>query len=320
LFDHSYDIYINEFFINREFFMGKRIILFIAVNILVIAGVSILTSVLGIGHYMTSMGLNYGALFMFCLVWGSVGSFVSLMLSKFMAKWMMGVQLITLEGPHRDLVETVHRLSRRAGLPEMPEVGIYQSETVNAFATGPSKSNSLVAVSSGLLTQMNDAEIEGVLAHEIAHIANGDMVTMALVQGIVNAFVMFFSRVVAFMIDQAMRGDKDDSRGEGMSPLVHMLVVMLLDIIFGILAAPIVAWFSRYREYKADHGGADLAGKEKMIGALEALKRAYPQLIEAKAESNNQYRSMQISSKDSMFALFSTHPPIDERISALKRM
>jgi heat shock protein HtpX len=311
---------INEKFFNGEFFMGKRIFLFLAVNILVIAAVSILTSILGIGRYMTAAGLNYGALFAFCLVWGMAGSFISLMLSKFMAKWMMGVQIITLEGPHKNLINTVHKLALRAGIQEMPEVGIFESPEVNAFATGPTKNNALVAVSSALLSQMNDEEVEGVLAHEIAHIANGDMITMTLVQGVVNAFVMFFSRVVAFMIDQAMRGDKDD-RGEGLSPLVHMLLVMVLDIVFGILASPVVAWFSRYREYRADKGGADLAGKEKMIMALESLKRAYPHLAEAKNDNNsNQYRSMQISSKESMMAIFSTHPPLDERIKALKGM
>ena len=298
--------------------MGKRIFLFLAVNILVIAAVSILTSVLGIGNYMTSVGLNYGALLMFCLIWGMVGSLISLMLSKVMAKWMMRVKIITLDGPHRDLVNTVHKLATRAGLTKMPEVGIYEGDEVNAFATGPSKNNSLVAVSSGLLNRMSNSEVEGVLAHEIAHIANGDMITMALVQGVVNAFVMFFSRVAAFLIDQAMRGDKEESNG--LSPFVHMFLVMALDIIFGILASPVVAWFSRYREFRADKGGADLAGKEKMIMALESLKRAYPQLVEVKNESNTQYRSMQISSKKSRLALFSTHPPLDDRINALREM
>ena len=298
--------------------MGKRIFLFLAVNILVIAAVSILTSMLGIGNYMTSVGLNYGALLMFCLIWGMVGSLISLILSKVMAKWMMGVKIITLDGPHRDLVNTVHKLATRAGLTKMPEVGIYEGDEVNAFATGPSRNNSLVAVSSGLLNRMNNSELEGVLAHEVAHIANGDMITMALVQGVVNAFVMFFSRVVAFLIDQAMRGDKEESNG--LSPLVHMFLVMALDIIFGILASPVVAWFSRYREFRADKGGADLAGKEKMIMALESLKRAYPQLVEVKNESNTQYRSMQISSKKSRLALFSSHPPLDDRINALRGM
>jgi heat shock protein HtpX len=291
----------------------KRIVLFLTVNILVVATISIIMSMLGIGSYITSAGLQYGPLLAFCFLWGMIGSFISLMLSKVMAKWMMGVQLVTLEGPHRDLVDTVHRLARRAGLTEMPEVGIYQSPVLNAFATGPSRNNSLVAVSSGLLATMNQAEVEGVLAHEISHIANGDMVTMTLVQGVVNAFVMFFSRIAAFAITQAMKNDKDDRP----SPFVHMMLVMVLDIVFGILAAPIVAWFSRLREYRADKGGADLAGKEKMIAALEALTRAYPQLETAK-DSNENFRSMQISSKDGMMRLFSTHPPLAERIAVLR--
>ncbi|MFA6238509.1 MAG: protease HtpX [Bacteriovorax sp.] len=294
----------------------KRIFLFIAVNILVVATISILMTVLGIGSYITSAGLQYAPLLGFCFLWGMVGSLISLMLSKMMAKWMMGVQIITLEGPHRNLVDTVHRLSRRAGLTVMPEVGIYQNETLNAFATGPSRNNSLVAVSSGLLASMDQAEVEGVLAHEIAHIANGDMVTMALVQGVVNAFVMFFSRIAAFAITQAMRNEDDDSAP---NPFVHMMLVFALDIIFGILAAPIVAWFSRYREYRADKGGADLAGKEKMIAALNALSRAYPQLIEAKSESEPNFRSMQISSKESVLKYFSSHPPLAQRIAALQK-
>jgi heat shock protein HtpX len=300
--------------------MGKRIVLFLAVNALVIMAVSILTSIFGIGNYMTSVGLNYSALLMFCLIWGMVGSFVSLMLSKFMAKWMMGVKIVEVDGIHRDLVQTVHRLSLKAGLTKMPEVGIYEGEEINAFATGPSRNNSLVAVSSGLINRMNSNELEGVLAHEVAHIANGDMITMALVQGVVNAFVMFFSRIVAFMIDQALRGDKEDSEGagNGLSPLVHMFLVMALDVIFGILAMPVVAWFSRYREFRADKGGADLAGKDKMIMALESLKRSYPQLIEAKNENNSQFRSMQISSKEGIMSIFSTHPSLDDRISALR--
>lgn len=291
----------------------KRIVLFLTVNILVVATISILMSVLGIGRYMTAAGLQYGPLLAFCFLWGMVGSFISLLLSKMMAKWMMGVQLVTLEGPHRQLVETVHRLARRAGLTEMPEVGIYQSPVLNAFATGPSKNNSLVAVSSGLMGSMNQNEIEGVLAHEIAHIANGDMVTMTLVQGVVNAFVMFFSRIAAFAITQAMNKDKDDRP----SPFVHMMLVMVLDIVFGLLASPIVFWFSRLREYRADKGGADLAGKEKMIAALEALTRAYPQL-EATTESNENFRSMQISNKEGMMRLFSSHPPLAERIAVLR--
>jgi heat shock protein HtpX len=284
----------------------KRIFLFLAVNILVVATISILTSLLGIGS---------APLMLFCFFWGMVGSLISLMLSTFMAKWMMGVQLVTLEGPHKPLVETVHRLARRAGLTRMPEVGIYQSPVLNAFATGPSRDNSLVAVSTGLMIAMDDKEIEGVLAHEVSHIANGDMVTMALIQGVVNAFVMFFSRIVAFALTQRMRGESD-RRGPP-NRLFQMMLIFILDVLFGLLAMPIVAAFSRYREFRADIGGADLAGKEKMIAALEALKLAYPQLVEGKHETNENFKSLQISSKATGLRLFSTHPPLEERLKRL---
>jgi heat shock protein HtpX len=229
----------------------------------------------------------------------------------------MGVQIVEGNGPHHQLVNSVHRLARSAGLTVMPEVGIYESEDINAFATGRSKNSSLVAVSSGLLNRMNEEEKEGVLAHEVAHIANGDMVTMALVQGVINAFVMFLSRVAAFAISQALRSDDDESP---QSPWVNTLITFGLDILFGFLAMPIVAWFSRYREFRADAGAASLAGKEKMIAALLALKRVYPQLEESTAVSNQNFQSMQISSKSSFWKLISTHPPLDERIAALRNL
>ncbi|MBY0415700.1 MAG: protease HtpX [Bdellovibrionales bacterium] len=293
----------------------KRIFIFLAVSLLISITISTIMSILGIGNYMSAGGIQYGTLMVFCLFWGIGGSLISLCLSKMLAKWTMGVQIVTLDGPHRDIVEKVHRLSRRAGLTEMPEVGIYQAPDVNAFATGRSRNSSLVAVSTGLLTRMNDAEVEGVLAHEVAHIANGDMVTMALVQGVVNAFVMFFSRIIAFAIEQAMRNNDDENRSS--SPWLRMGITFVLDIILGFLAMPIIAWFSRYREFRADKGGADLAGREKMIAALESLQRSYPVLAESKADPN--FRSMQISSKTAFMQLFSTHPPLDVRIAALKK-
>jgi heat shock protein HtpX len=293
----------------------KRIFIFLAVSLLVSITISTIMTLLGIGSYIAQGGIQYGNLMVFCLFWGIGGSLIALCLSKMIAKWTMGVQMVTLDGPHRDIVEKVHRLARRAGLTEMPEVGIYQSMDVNAFATGRSKNSSMVAVSSGLLAKMNDTEVEGVLAHEVAHIANGDMVTMALVQGVVNAFVMFLSRIIAFAVTQAMRGDRD----ERPNPWVRMGITFALDLILGFLAAPIVAWFSRYREFRADKGGADLAGKEKMIAALESLKRSYPLLTEAKSESNPNFQAMQISSKEGFMLLFSTHPPLDVRIAALKK-
>lgn len=294
----------------------KRIFIFLAVSLLISITISTIMSVLGIGNYMANGGIQYGTLMAFCLVWGIGGSLIALLISKKLAKWTMGVQIVTLDGPHRDIVEKVHRLSRRAGLTEMPEVGIYQAPDVNAFATGRSRNSSLVAVSTGLLTRMNDAEVEGVLAHEVAHIANGDMVTMALVQGVVNAFVMFFARIIAFAISQAMRSEDDDAPT---NPWMMMGITMALDIVLGFLAMPIIAWFSRYREFRADSGGANLAGKEKMIAALESLQRSYPLLAEASAKNEPNFRSMQISSKNGFMALFSTHPPLDVRIAALKR-
>jgi len=297
--------------------MLKRIFIFFAVSLLVSITISTLMSVLGIGHYISATGINYGTLMAFCLVWGLGGSFITLLISKPLARWTMGVEIVSDRPEYRDLVQKVHHLAAQAGLTKMPDVGIYQSEDVNAFATGPSKNNSLVAVSTGLLQRMDRDSVEGVLAHEVAHIANGDMVTMTLVQGVVNAFVMFFSRVIAFALTQAMRKDDDDAPA---SPFMHTILVFVLDIVFGLLAMPIIAWFSRYREFRADHGGASLAGKEKMISALQSLQRVYPSLAEVEARENPNFRSMQISSRVNVMKLFSTHPPLEERIQALRDM
>ena len=293
--------------------MFKRFSLFFGVNILIIIAVSLILNILGVGHYLTASGLDYQALAIFCLIWGMVGSFISLRLSKWMAKKMMGVEILSPTGRYAQLVQTVHQLARKANLPEMPEVGIYQSPEVNAFATGPSKKNSLVAVSSGLLQKMRQEEIEGVLAHEVAHIANGDMVTMALLQGVINAFVMFAARVVAYALSNFLRGDDDE--GEGFSFFTHIIVVFILEIIFGIFASIIVCWFSRYREFRADAGGGRLAGKDRMTAALEALRNNYDSL--GKRESS--IKAMQISSKSGFLALFSSHPPLEKRIAALRR-
>lgn len=293
--------------------MFKRFFLFFGVNILVMVTVSLLLNIFGVNHYITASGLDYNALMAFCLIWGMAGSFISLMLSKWMAKRMMGIEIVANSGPYAELVQIVHRLSKQAGITTMPEVGVFHSPEVNAFATGPSKNNSLVAVSSGLLERMNRDEIEGVLGHEVAHIANGDMVTMALLQGIMNAFVMFFARIIAFAIDQAMR--KDDDEGQGLGGLAHFAVVMVLELIFGMLAGLVLSWFSRHREFRADAGGAKLAGREKMVGALEALMRTYNSIPAKEAEN---FKSMKISSKKSFLALFSTHPPLEARIRALQ--
>ena len=229
----------------------------------------------------------------------------------------MGVQLVEQNPNYQFLVQKVHQMSKQAGIEKMPEVGVYDSPDLNAFATGPSKNNSLVAVSTGLLHKMNDDELTGVLGHEVAHIANGDMVTMTLVQGIVNAFVMFFSSIITNIITNAMRRDDDDS-GEGFGGFfLRQFIYSIVSSLIGFLAMPIVFWFSRFREYRADHGGAVLAGREKMIAALQALKRNYG----IQEEVGNQHASvqtMQISSKRSMMELWSSHPALDKRIQALQ--
>lgn len=296
----------------------KRILLFAAVNIAIIVTVSLVLNLLGVQPYLTNRGIDMGSLLAFCLVWGMAGSFISLLLSKQMAKWMMGVQIVDPRSPGRagELVQVVHRLAQGAGLPKMPEVGIYPGLEINAFATGPSKSNSLVAVSQGLLDRMNRDEVEGVLGHEIAHIANGDMVTMTLVQGVVNAFVMFFARIAAYAISQATRSG--DERDSGMSHLAYTMTVFLFEILFGILGSMIVAWFSRYREFRADAGGAKLAGRNKMVSALQRLK-ANMELPEQEEQAPAMAAFKISSRKGSWLHLFSTHPPLDVRIARLQQ-
>lgn len=293
----------------------KRWILFALMNIAVVVTISIVMSVLGVKPYLTAYGLDYQALLIFCGIWGMLGSFISLRMSKFMAKRFMGVQILDPHGQGAHLVQRVHRLAKAAGLEKMPEVGFYNSPEVNAFATGPSKNNSLVAVSSGLLNSMNDEEVEGVLAHEVAHVANGDMVTMALIQGVINAFVMFFARVAAFALQNALRSDD-----EGDSPvggLAYMLTTIVFEILFGFLGMFVIAYFSRYREYRADAGGARLAGKSAMINALRRLK---VQMEKGGYFENTQegMKALKISSKGGLMNFLSTHPSLDDRIKALE--
>lgn len=293
--------------------MAKRIFLFMLTNILVVVTISIIMSVLGIGNYLTASGIDYSALMIFCLIWGFVGSGISLMLSKFMAKKMMGVQIVDDRGQYGDLVRKVHLMAKQAGIEKMPEVGVYQSPEVNAFATGPSKNNALVAVSTGLLSQMNTDEVEGVLAHEVAHIANGDMVTMVLIQGVVNAFVMFFARIAAFALQNALSGDEDERPAHG--GFMYHIIVMVFEIAFSFLGMFVVAYFSRLREFRADKGGAQFAGKYKMIAALKRLQ----QKIEMVDDSQNAVRTMKISSKKGLMNFLSTHPSLEDRIAALER-
>lgn len=294
--------------------MFKRIFLFMLTNILVIVTITTVMKLLGVGPYITAYGLNYQSLAIFCLLWGMIGSGISLLMSKFMAKMMMGVQIIEPgNAQFSGLVNAVHQYAKAAGLNKMPEVGVYDSPEVNAFATGPSKNNSLVAVSTGLLQRMDTAEVEGVLAHEIAHIKNGDMVTMALVQGVINAFVMFFARIAAFAVAQALRGDNDREGGIGM--FAQWGLIILFEIAFGFLGMFVIAFFSRFREYRADAGGARIAGKDKMIAALQRLKQNFEMVDDSQAS----FRSMKISSKKGLMSFLSTHPSLDDRIAALQK-
>lgn len=294
----------------------KRIFLFGLVNVAMIATISIVLAFLGVGPYLSRSGLDYSSLAVFCLIWGMGGAFFSLLISRLMAKWMMGVQVIDPHNPghYGELVQTVHNLARAARLPQMPEVGIYQSPEINAFATGPSKSRSLVAVSTGLLSSMNRSEVEGVLAHEVAHIANGDMVTMTLIQGIVNAFVMFLARIAAFAISTALANRNSDSDEAPANPMVFHLVTFLFEIILGLFGTMIVAYFSRAREFRADSGGATLAGREKMRAALQRLAGS----IDRIDHSHESMATLKISGRPGgLMALLATHPPLEERIRRL---
>jgi heat shock protein HtpX len=295
----------------------KRIFLFLIVNILIIMTISFILSLLNIQPYLTAHGLDYQSLMIFCLIWGFGGAFISLGLSRMMAKWMMGVRLIdptTSDSSQRHLVETVYKLAKAAGLTVMPEVGIYDSPEVNAFATGPSRKRSLVAVSSGLLKRMNQDELEGVLGHEISHVANGDMVTMTLVQGVVNAFVMFLARVLAYVIS----GIGNRGKSSNNSYFMFNILVFVFQMVFMILGSLVVAAYSRYREFRADKGGASLAGREKMISALQALQKV--QEIRDQKVEKPAFQSMKISHQErgGLVAFFMTHPPLELRIKRLR--
>ena len=292
----------------------KRIFLFMATNLLVMATISIVFSIFGIQPYLSAQGINYTSLAIFCLIWGMGGSFISLFLSKTMAKRAMKVQIIdpdTATGDARDLLQRVHKLAARAGLPGMPEVGVYQSPEPNAFATGASRSNALVAVSTGLLQQMTHEEVEGVLAHEITHIANGDMVTMTLLQGVVNAFALFLSRIIAFIISSAL------GRDEGFSRLTFIGISIVLDILLTFLGSIVVAAFSRWREFGADAGGAKLAGRSAMVNALKRLKSLSENESAIEDKRGESINTLKISQKSRWLGLFASHPPLEERIKRL---
>ncbi len=291
--------------------MGKRILLFILTNILVLATITFVLSVLGVGSYINEQGgIDLGTLLIFSAVLGFSGAFVSLALSRWMAKRMMNVRVLDPDGNlsslERQLVDKVHNFSRAAGLTKMPEVGIYDSPEVNAFATGPTKSRSLVAVSTGLINEMDSNAVEGVLAHEVAHIANGDMVTMTLLQGVINTFVVFLARIVAWTVSRMVRED--------LAPIVHFIAIIVFQLVFSILGSLVVLAYSRYREFGADRSGAGLAGRDIMVHALQSLKD-HTHRVDNEQTS---LATLKINSKKGMSMLFSSHPDLDERIRRLE--
>ena len=295
--------------------MLKRVFLFLILNFLVVLTISIVLNLLNLRPYLTAYGLNYQSLLIFCLIWGMAGALISLSLSRIMAKWMMGIKVIdphTKDPDERELLDIVHRLARKANLSTLPEVGIYRSNEVNAFATGPSRSRSLVAVSTGLLSHMKTHEIEGVIGHEISHIVNGDMVTMTLLQGVVNAFVMFLARLLAYALSGLGRNRQNSSTS-------YYLLVVVFEVIFMILGSLIIAAYSRYREFRADAGGARLAGKDTMISSLQAL-RVLSEIKDPK--ENPALAALKISHphRKGLLRLFATHPPLEKRIERLQLM
>ncbi len=297
---------------------AKRIFLFLAINFLVVLAISAILSIFNVRPYLTQVGLDYESLLIFCFVWGMGGALISLALSRVMAKTLMGVKLIdpeTKDPVLRHLLNTVYALSRKAHLPDMPQVGIYESPEVNAFATGPTQRRSLVAVSRGLMNKMNQGEIEGILGHEITHVANGDMVTMTLVQGVVNAFVMFLARVLAYIVSGLA---KDRRQSSGSSYAIYMTMVFVFEILFMLLGSVLIAWYSRFREFRADRGGAELAGKEKMISALKSLLHTQTQRDQKAEQPAFQAFKISTPKKGGILSLLASHPPLEVRIKKLQ--
>ena len=287
----------------------KRIVLFVLTNVAVMVVMSVVLSVLGLDRYLHAQGLNLGGLLAFSLVVGFTGSIFSLLISKPMAKWSTGAQVIEQPANSTELwlVDTVRRLATQVGIG-MPEVAVYEGEP-NAFATGANRNDALVAVSTGLLQNMTREEVEAVLGHEVAHIANGDMVTMTLLQGVVNTFVVFLSRVVGYLVDRWLSRDGEQSTGIG-----YMVTVIICQIVFGLLASIIVAWFSRQREFRADAGSAQLLGsKRPMINALARLGQMH------EASLPQSVAALGINKSAGVMEWFASHPPIEERIAALQQ-
>ena len=286
----------------------QRIVLFLLTNLAIMLVLSVTLSILMSVFGIDRQGL--GGLLLLACVFGFGGAFISLLMSKWMAKRSVGAYVIEQpkNSTERWLLDTVKRYSEAAKIG-MPEVALYQSPDMNAFATGANKNNALVAISTGLLENMSQAEAEAVIGHEISHVANGDMVTLTLVQGVVNTFVIFLARLIAGIIDNATRGNNNQG---GLGTMAYFIVVFVLEMILGVLASIIVAWFSRKREYSADIGGAKLAGKSAMIGALEKLKSSQESQLEGSM------MAFGINNKSKMLSLFASHPPLEERITALR--
>lgn len=293
----------------------KRIVLFVVTNIAVLVLLGTVFQILGVERYLYQQGVRFDlrSLLVFASILGFGGAFISLLMSKWSAIHLMGAQVIKQPSNATEqwLLTTVQRLSQAAGIP-MPEVAIFESSDVNAFATGASKHNSLVAVSTGLLQQMTQAEVEGVLGHEVTHISNGDMVTMTLIQGVVNTFVIVFARLVGIVLDRAMRGGRDSQGSYGPGP-GYFIGSMVAQVVFGMLATMIVMWFSRQREFHADAGSAQIAGRQKMIAALQRL-----QAIHEPGQLPQQLAAFGIH--NGLSGLFRSHPPLNDRIAALQQL
>lgn len=287
----------------------KRVVLFLATNLAIVLVLSVSMRLLGVEPYLNEQGLNLTSLLVFAAIMGFGGSLISLVISKWMAKKSVGAQVITTPrtATEKWLLQTVERQAKAAGI-KMPEVAIWDSPDVNAFATGMSKNSSLIAVSTGLLQKMTREEAEAVLGHEMAHVANGDMVTLALIQGVVNTFVLFLSRVIGHTVDRVVFKTE---RGNGPA---FWVTVIIADLVLGILASIIVMWFSRQREFRADAGGARLAGRGAMIAALQRLSGLHPQPLPDKMAAFG----ISGGGGSGFKRLFMTHPPLEERIAALK--
>lgn len=291
-----------------------RILLFLGTNLAIIIVASLTLNLLGVNSYLTANGLDLGSLLAFCAVFGFAGALVSLLLSKFMAKLTTKTQIIKQPSSQEELwlLDTVAELAQKAGIG-MPEVGVFPSNAANAFATGWNRNNALVAVSVGLLSRFRKEEIRAVLAHEIGHVANGDMVTLALIQGVINTFVMFLARIVGYAVDSFLRRG-DNSGGVGIG---FYIATFIAEVVFAVLASVIVAWFSRRREFRADEAGATLASKDGMISALQRLQA---ESMSHQQELSGELTAFGISSikKQGFMELFSSHPPLDDRIAALR--